>query len=229
MRTTPSRTPRLLGALLAAALLAGCTDAASPTPSPDVPATPTETSAPVAVLAVDWTDPDLEVPLAEGWVLRDCEGDAPLLCVHDGATVLGIIEAGGRPVDPELADVIAEQGLEAGLRSHVDGYHEAFTADRAHGCDDYRYEAHPTELVTLAGVPALRYGFSGHSSAGVEVERNVNYVTVIGDELRTITAVANTEESCVYTDVVTELVPEELVAIQGSLDAVAAGSQLPPA
>lgn len=244
MHAPRSNVRRLLPAAIAVVALAGCTDGstASPTPAPTTPPSPTAapaapapveepgtpTASPAGAVTVDWNDPDLDVPLAGGWSLRDCLGDAPLLCVHDGDEVLGIIESLRTPLGDELAATVATDGTEAALRSYIADYHGTFAADRAEGCaEGYGYEELPTELVTLAGSPALRYGFSGIAPDGTEAERNISYATIVDDELEIVAAVSNSPASCVYSDTMTELTPDELRQLEPQLDALAAGSILP--
>lgn len=235
MRTTARSSLRVLVAVAAASglLLSACTDAPAAAPAtPEATGAPapvaTPPTAPVEPLAVDWTDPNLAIPLPGGWTLGDCDGDAPLLCIADGDTLLGSVEAASSPFDDHLAGVLHTQGLEAALRAHVASYHGTFRTDRAAGCPDgYAYEEHPTVTATLAGTPALRYGFSVRDADGVEVERNLNYLTILGGQLKSVTAVANATRSCVHVDEFAELLPGQLAELQPTLDAIAAGSVLP--
>lgn len=231
MRTIPSPLRRLAGVATVAALaLTACTDGPAPSSAaPGVTPVPTSSSTPdpIGPLAVDWTDPDLAVELDNGWILRDCDGDAPLLCVHDGDDLLGVLEAGSSPLDDELAGILETEGVEATLRHHIAEHHGILSADRGRGCaDGYRYEEHPTEPALLAGVPALRFGSSGYAG-DAEVERNVNYITIWGGQLRSISAVANDPGSCVHSDTLVELRPQELARLQPELDSLVAGSVLP--
>lgn len=228
----PSRRPtRALSLVIGLALgLAACTDGPDLADTPTAPATdPDGTEDPrPSPINVDWNDADTVVGLANGWHVVHCEGDAPLLCVHDGDTLLGVIEAASWPIDDELAAVLDSEGTDAALTRHVADYHDTFEADRTEGCgEDYEYVAHETERVTLAGTVAVRYGFSGLRD-GVEVERNVNVAGVLDGRLRLIVAVANVPESCVHSDEFVELAPSQLARLEPYLIALAAGSVLPP-
>lgn len=242
MHAPRSTLSRLLPAAIAALALAGCTDGStaaptepSPPPATAAPTSPapveepgTSAAPPAGTGTVDWNDPALDVPLAGGWSLRDCLGDAPMVCVHDGDRPLGIIEAMRSPLGDDLTATLEADGLEAALRSYVAEYHETFSVDRTEGCaEGYGYEEHPTELVTLAGSPALRYGFSGIAADGTEAERNITYVTIVDGQLELVTALSNTPASCVYSDTMMELEPAELRRIEPELDALMAGSILP--
>lgn len=195
----------------------------------DPPTDPDDTGDPSAdPIAVDWNDPGAVVTLDNGWELAHCEGDAPLLCVHDGDTLLGVVEAASSPFDDELAAVLDAEGLDAALARHVADYHETFAADRAEGCgDDYEYVAHETEQALLAGRPAVRYGFSGLLD-GVEVERNVTILAIFDGQLKLITAVANASASCLHSEEFAELTPDDLITFEPYLTSLAAGSVLPP-
>lgn len=243
MHAPRSTVRRLLPAAVVAVALAGCTDGSSaspepsasptgtpagvPTPSPvEEPTTPP--TSPAEAVRVDWNDPALDVPLAGGWSLRDCIGDAPMLCVNDGDELLGLIEAMRSPLGDELAAILRAEGPHAALRRYVDDYHETFTTDRAAGCaEGYGYEQLHTETVVLAGSPALRYGFAGIAADGTEAERNISYVAIVGDQLEIVTVLSNTTASCVYSDTMIELDPSELRQLEPELDALMAGSILP--
>lgn len=237
--TVPRRPARIALATVALAALAltACSNDAGVAGPPSEPPTEAPSETPTgpddvptqapASIEVDWTDADAVLTLDNGWAVQRCEGDAPLLCVHDGDTVIGIVEAGSSPFGDEIAQILETDGLEAALAHHAAGYHETFSANRETGCvAGYEYVELPTETATLGGLPALRYGFSGRID-GVEVERNVSYVTIAGGQLKLITAVANAEDSCVYSDTMQEFSPTALVEFEPYLEAVAAGSELP--
>lgn len=216
------------GLAIAALLASACSSSDAAPPPTGGPASPVPPTAPPSeAVVIDWNDAEGITTFANGWTVRDCEGDAPLLCVYDGDEWLGILEAASSPLDNELAALLDAEGPAAALAHHVESYHATFAVDRENRCGPgYGYTALDTVEATLAGHPALRFGFAG-TRDGVEVERNLSYVSIFDGQLKLITATANDPDSCVYSDEFRELTPAALREFETHLDALAAGSRLP--
>lgn len=67
--------------------LAACVDTSQSAP-------PSTTTPPITV---DWNDPDLDLEVGGGFRLRNCEGDAPLLCIERDGSTIGVIELTDHP------------------------------------------------------------------------------------------------------------------------------------
>lgn len=216
------------GLAMAALLASACSSSDAAAPPTDPPTSPAPPSTPpTEAIEIDWNDAEATTTLGNGWTVSHCEGDAPLLCVYDGDEWLGVLEAGSSPLDDDLAATLEAEGLAATLAQHVEAYHATFEVDRENGCGPgYGYSALETVEATLAGNLALRYGFVG-TRDGVEVERNLSYVSIVDGQLKLITATANDPDSCVYSDEFHELTPAALREFETHLDALAAGSRLP--
>ena len=202
--------------VIAAVMLAACggAPAATPTASPTGDATVTTppsdapTDAPTDVAStppavtgtIDWATRNATLVLPDGWEAPFCEGEAPVLCVHRDGEHVGVVEHAPFALSsmPAVQEAIASGTVLDGARALVDDYHASHGADREAGCPEgYQFAAEEPVEVEVAGQPGLRYGFVVIDAAGIPVERNTAYVTILGDQVHLITAVANEETSCV--------------------------------
>lgn len=193
MTTNPRPAWRRATPVLTLALLtAACGGAAAP-PAPDAP--------PDGVGAVvDWTDPSRAVEVGSGWVVRACQGDAPLLCVERDGQVAGLVEATTFPTasfddfDPTASEVESITAIAERFLSDL-------TADRAIGCgEDYRFEPQSPQPFVLAGLPGVSYGFSGTMPDGTPSELILRYATIVGDHLVSVGADAYDDHGCLPDD-----------------------------
>ena len=194
------------------------------TPAPSVPGAP-GADAPIAVDLAPGGD---AVSLDNGWTVQHCEGDAPFLCVRDGAgTTLGIVEYVAYPASDAMAEAVADGTVAAALAAMVEEQHTAVAADRAEGCGPtYDYRAEPVRLTAVgSGAPAAVYGFSGVVD-GREIERQRSYFTVHDGEVWVLSAPASDPEGCMATDL-GELTPRDLAVFEPYLERIVAGLRLP--
>ncbi len=209
MTLRTSLAPALLAGLL---LAAACSDSE--------PAPPAE--------AVDWSDPTKPVVLDGGWIVRACEGDAPLLCVERAGATVGLVEANAYPVASfDTLDPAGE--ADANLRALAAGFVVALKSDRVAGCGaDYGFDPMEPEPFTLADRPGLTYGFTGTLADGQPSELNLQYATVVGDQVVAITAAAYDEGGCPGRDGLASFDSATLAEFRPMLEAVLARSPLPP-
>lgn len=210
--------------LLALALgaCAGTSESAQP-PMPDAPveepAVVDEPLPEVPLLVADW-DGGASLTLPGGWTVERCEGDAPLLCVLDGDRQVGFLERGGFALP-------ADHGGDAltYLRRQMDDYVADMRDDRANGCPDLTFEPIPAIDVTVAGHPGIRGGFRLVDDSGREVERHLQYWTVIDDQHVTVTVPAYAEDGCLER--MGEFTPEDLGLVALHLDHLVADTPIP--
>lgn len=222
-------------ALLAGLVLTGC--AGTSTSPPDVatprpgatpsPASPSPTTAPDPI-TVDLTPGGNAAELGDGWRIQHCEGDAPLLCVHDAdGTVRGLVEMNAHATPDELVRAQAEGDVVPALEAMVAAQHASVATDRVRGCgQQYTYRAEPAVHGTVGGEPAVVYAFSGFVD-GEEVERHRAWYTVQSGQLWTINAAASSPGSCMADAELTEFSPADLAFVTPWLDRVVAGSRVP--
>lgn len=158
-----------------------------------------------AVPAVDFTAlPTEPVVLPDGWTAAACDGDGPLLCFTEGATMQGVVEhlnlaLGDQPdLVADLADGVA---LHTALLRDVDRYHATIRADRAEVCPDLEYRAAPTVGATVGGNPGVQWGADLVDLAtGQVVERTVGFTGLRGDRVDILTGYELNEGACGDTE-----------------------------
>lgn len=159
--------------MIALLAFAACTsnNEADPTPTPRPSPLP---------IAIDWANlVELDPVTVEDVVLKDCEGDAPLLCVERDGNRLGSIELGLFPRDPETDP----QTLEALAKDH----RSTFASDRREGCPSgYSVRSDATKRLPVAGLDGIRTGFTVLDADGKLVEHNITYFAIDGDRLVTL-------------------------------------------
>jgi hypothetical protein len=218
-------TSPILPLALAAALLAGCSAGAPVSaPVPDTPLAPVPPPpVPLPPIDVDWARGEVPLTtLVDGRTIRPCDGDAPVLCVHDHTGVLaGRVELGRWPAPDGDAD---PQGW---LRRQVDGFVAGLAADRTATCGDgYVVSLVDTPIAgEVDGAPAVTYRYVGVRS-GTELERGVTTLVHRPGEVLAIAAVAYDAEGCVPAEA-GDFHPADLETFEAALDAVVRGSELP--
>lgn len=192
--------------------------AASPDPAPPSPDEP-------VLLTGSWTEA-FTLPLADGFILRDCEGERPDICVYAGERLLGDVELlPAYPLDDR------QSTLEPGALLHewATNFLAHFAQDRAQGCPEFSFSADPVAESSVAGLPAVRTGFTLHDRDGRPVERVVNYFTLVASEVALVNVDAYAAEGGCLPPSDTDLSfePEELASFERYLDALVGGTPLP--
>lgn len=225
---------RPLLALMVAASLAACgggtaTPIATPSELPSgSPTVPSEAPSDLPPLVVDWEDLE-PVDLGDGWVVRDCDGDAPLVCVDRDGEFVGLIELNTFPVPAELEDAADADELVAAMRAWAADSLDGVVADRAQGCGAaYEVEVEAAVEQMVAGNPGVRYGFRGIED-GAMTEYVISYATVADDQLWIVVADGAADGGCMGSDELQLFDPAVLDTFAPLLDRVVAGTVLPDA
>ena len=197
--------------LLLALFACGGDDVATPDPG-----TTTSVPGPPAVV-VDWQAPGLDVDLGEGFHVRHCEGDAPLLCIERAGVPVGLVE---------LLDFPA--GDHQPLEERIGELYRSTVADRAQGCPPgYQFRTLPPQPVVVAGGEGLRYGFTGTFADGRPSERTIAWMLERGDVLTVIQAAADEPDGCLPPEGAGHFTTATLGAATSALERLVAGSRLP--
>jgi hypothetical protein len=155
---------------------------------------------------------------------RDCEGDAPLICVEGPDGEVGLIEVGRFP-SPSNAP---EGDAEAELRALAADFVASISEDRAVGCGaDYEVEPLEPRIAVVAGRNGLRFGFLGLSGDGSHSERNIQHAVFDGADVVVITAASYAESGCPGRDDLDWFQPDALERFDRGLSALVAGLPLP--
>jgi hypothetical protein len=225
---------RQLLALMVAATLAACgggsaTPIATPSDLPTgLPTAPSEAPSDLPLPVIDWADLE-PVDLGDGWIVRDCDGDAPLLCFDRNGEFVGLIELNTFPVPAELAGVGSEDELVAAMRTWATDNLDGVVADRSEGCGaDYEVEVEAPVEQTVAGNNGVRYGFRG-IEGGAMTEYVISYATVADDQLWIVVADGAADGGCMGSDELDLFDPAVLETLVPLLDRVVAGMVLPDA
>lgn len=133
--------------------------APSPTPRPEIEA--------------HWTA-DFSLELDDTWSLRECEGDAPDICVERDGEIVGNLELSEYPLD----EAEKEQAPADVARTRAQGFLDFFSGDRAEGCPDFQFVADPVDLTMVGGQPGARTGFRLLDATGRTVERVTTHYAV---------------------------------------------------
>lgn len=222
--------PPLPALLLVAVLAAGCTTAggAIGTPSPTAPSSPSPTTTPTTAepepIAASWAQgaPDTELP--DGWVLRDCEGDAPIVCVHRGDELVGTLAFASFPPDGPLVGATDGAEVVEALRAHGTMRMQGLVDDRAIGCgEDYVGSVDDHVDLLVGGQPGVRSGFTA-VQAGELAEHVVTYATISEGQLWLLVAEAAAEGTCMGDSELELFAPADLDAFLPILDRVVAGT-----
>jgi hypothetical protein len=218
----------LAGLLLVLALAAvSCGGPAAP-PAPDgdasegpVSGQEDDAEVPEPTLVADWTGP-FTIDLSNGWRVEHCDGDAPMLCVVDGDTHVGVIELAEFP----LGDAY-DGDDSAYLDGHVASFLAEMRADRESGCAHLDFEPEPTAEVEVGGAPGYRSGFVMTDDAGDVLERHIVYVAVHDGALFVVNAAAYDEGACLER--LGEFHVADLEILREYLDGIVGSTPLPAA
>ncbi len=166
--------------------------------------------------------------LGDGWEIGACEGDAPLLCVSNGGRTAGVIEGSRLPV-ASLTEFDSEASDAKNLRSLAADFVASVRSDRALGCPEgYAVQALKPSSLAVAGTDALRYGFAGSNRDGSPSELNLQYATIVGDDLVLVTAIAYDDGGCPGRGDLIEFDSKTLAALQPRLESALEHIPLPP-
>ncbi|MGH8946084.1 MAG: hypothetical protein ACRDVL_08045 [Acidimicrobiia bacterium] len=176
---------------------------------------------------VDWEDTGKVVELQDGWTVHACEGDAPVLCVEREGLPVGVVEAIAYPVSSfDDLDPAADPGTN--LRAFAQGFVEAIGADRAAGCGpEYEFQPIPVEAFVLGGTPGIAYGFVGTMPDGRSSELNLQYATIVGDQVLSIVAIAYDGGGCPGRDELSTFDSDTLADFRPHLESLLHESPLP--
>jgi hypothetical protein len=141
-------------------------------------------------MVVDWYG-DFEIELPNGWTVRHCDGDAPLICFLDGDRYVGLVELGDYPMPDDY-----DGDARSYLYNHVESFLDGMRDDRAIGCPGLTFEATPIIDFNLGGTRGVKAGFRLVNDDGREVERHVQYWAVHDDAHFVITAAAYDDDGC---------------------------------
>ena len=223
--------------LLAALFVGACSPATAPAdPSPTVAPSdsptpsqsPSEQPSDAPTYVVDWGPDAAPVDLGDGWTVRDCEGDAPLLCVDRDGELVGTLALSSFEPTEDLAAADTPEELTDALRAFAESLEDGVVQDRAAGCGaDYVVEHEPVAVVTMSGQPGVRYGFRGIQDEAV-TEFVLSYATVADGRLWIVVAEAATDDGCMASEF-DLFTPDDLATFLPRLDAVVAGTVLPDA
>jgi hypothetical protein len=179
--------------------------------APDAPEAPT----------FDWDDLDMEEALVDGWVLRDCEGDAPLRCLYDpDGSVAGTIELLRFPQDDRLQGATTDAAAHAALDGLVTEFDEWLAADRAEGCPGHTVTSEPPQTAAIDGAPAVVRSYGMRDPDGRVVESSLAAYLVDGADLVIISIPASTPGTCLFEAELSELQPEQLDLLRPALIAL---------
>lgn len=197
----------------------------STTSLPPAATTPT-TAVPVTI---DWTDPDTVTELGEGWSVAACEGGATLLCVSRDGKEAGVVEALAYPL--ESFDGYDPAATPADTLALIaEDFLASMKADRRAGCGgDYHFEAMPPRDFILGGLPGISYGFVGTLGDGSPSELNLQYSTVINENLVLVVAAAYDEGGCPGKDELLSFDSAGLAEFRPHLERLLEASPLPVA
>ena len=213
----------LFGLLLVVAVGVVTACGSSEEPTPSAPSAPS----PAAAEPVDWNDPTRVVSLDDGWTIAACEGSGPFLCVSRHGTVAATLEMIRFPIASfDVVDPAAD--LETNIRAIADDFVRVIGEDRAATCgSDYVFDPLELEMFSFADQPAYRYGYRATLADGSPSELNLQYTTIVGEELVLVTAIAYDEDGCPGRDDLSGFDTPMLTELQPALEAVLRATPLP--
>ena len=145
-----------------------------------------------------WGEPLAWTRLNDQWRVRDCEGDAPLLCFKSDNGGTGKAELSLFPLTDEdrLRQEIDEHGRAEALRRHANRFYRSFRDDRT-GCrEGYTFHPFRPKSATVARREGIRYGFVVRSREGNVVERHALFATVTETQLVIVGAEGLNRRGC---------------------------------
>lgn len=184
--------------------------AASPSPTPEADIT--------------WEQENSSVEL-NGWTVRACTQDAPLLCVERGGRPVGHIRMEDLPSLGQEASNSLDQ-VQAMLAVRTNTLYQSLAAERLERCgESYEIETDRPIPVTVGGERGLKYGIRAAVDGRV-VERTVGYRVLRGSIETIIEATAIEPGHCVEP-LDNGFTVDELDSFESVFDRVAADGSLP--
>jgi hypothetical protein len=139
----------------------------------------------------------------DGSSVRPCSGEAPLLCVYQGRTLLGTVELATFPLarDLDFQKMLGDAGIPLGsvdytdpenmplvrmaLAAHATTYLADLAQDRGATYPDKGYTFTPVapEKVRIGNLPGVAYGFTGYDRDGRVFERWLTYAALDNNAL----------------------------------------------
>lgn len=173
---------------------------------------PTTTQPPAALTAtVDWRARTITVDGDVPFDVNFCDGEAPLLCITDDGTQLGVLELATFPEPVTDFDAWASS------------FYDSIASDRVTGCDPtYALDGEKPVAASFAGAVGVRYGFVG-TTDGNPVERVVGFAINDAGSLRLLVANALADDGCLHRE--SELPIDVMDELEPVLAAIAAGSR----
>lgn len=104
----------------------------------------------------DWAN-QTDHEYSSGWVIGPCGGEAPVACVFREGAWQGVIGHGWLPVSSLPSRLVGDQAI---LKYIARDIVKTFEKDRAMGCPDYTFVAHPARPAEVAFADGLSIGFS---------------------------------------------------------------------
>ncbi len=145
---------------------------------------------------IQWSDPAHTADLGGGWTARVCDAGGDLLCVEKDRVAAGTVEARSLPLS-SFKDLNSEAATSVKLNAVAEGFHESVGSDRTAACPtDYSVEILGPERFRLAGDPGMFYGFVGTLGDGAPSELNLQYASIVGDQVVVLAAIAYDEGGC---------------------------------
>lgn len=172
----------VIGALLAVLFVSAClgNDAASNVVVNPRPAGPAG--------LIQWDEPDHVANLGSGWTVRACDGLGGFLCVERDGVQVGTLERMTSALSSfDNVDPAADSA--SNLANLADGFHDAIGSDLAEGCPaDYVFEKLGPDAFVLAESPGIFFGFVSMLPDGAPLDMNLQYATIVGSQVISITA-----------------------------------------
>lgn len=195
--------------------------------APDTGGTPLPREPATAPIVASWAPDAPATELPDGWTMRDCPGDAPIICVDRDGAIAGRLVLDSFPLDTALAAAEDDEATAAALRANAESRIDGLKADRAAGCG-YEVTGDSIADVLMGGLPGVRAGIRSRSADGT-AELVMTYATVSSGQLWILVAESAAEGTCMDDAEMDLFTPSALDAFLPVLDRVVAGTPLPAA
>ncbi|HZJ40155.1 MAG TPA: hypothetical protein VFD20_04300 [Demequina sp.] len=149
-----------------------------------------------------------------------------MLCVAEGARILGDIELGRFPAEEDLQE---GADVASALRRRAEDFLSGFRNDRAAGCPGFVLTPMAVTDASVGGVAAIRTGFVLETVDGRAVERVVIYLALHDGTLWAVNASAYVAEGGCLAPEGADFSPGELQELEPYLDTLVAATPLPDA
>lgn len=150
-------------------------------------------------ISLDWADLGAFEPvlLSNGWTLKDCDGDGPVVCIRGvNDELLGAVELLNFALEDDVAHATNEDELYAAFEDRLAVRIAELQADRSAACPGYTVAAEDLTRAEVDGEPALIYTTVGTDADGTESERHRAAILLKGNQTWLITANSYGEDAC---------------------------------